>query len=241
MHEDPPAPEAPLYAIGDVHGRDDLLIALLETIARDAEADGVAAEAEIVCLGDYVDRGDESRGTVELLQGLATDPDARLRCLMGNHERMMLDFLDAPEGPAGRWPRYGGDATLLSWGVDPTEGTAAAQAAQLREALGAETEAWLRALPLAHRSGDVVLAHAGLDPELPPEAQSPQVLLWGAPGIHARARTDGLWVVHGHVARAEPVLEERRICCDTGAYYSDRLTAVALRAGAAPRFLCARS
>jgi serine/threonine protein phosphatase 1 len=241
MDQDAPAPDVPLYAIGDVHGRADLLIALLETIARDAEAEGIAAEAEIVALGDYVDRGEDSCGAVELLQALATDPEARLRCLMGNHERMMLDFLDAPEGPAARWPRYGGDATLLSWGIDPTEGTAAMRAARLREALGPETEAWLRALPLAHRSGDVVLAHAGLDPALPPEAQSAQILLWGAPGIHASARADGLWVVHGHVAGDEPVLAGRRICCDTGAYYSDRLTAVALRAGAAPRFLSARS
>ncbi|PWJ12880.1 metallophosphoesterase family protein [Jannaschia seohaensis] len=225
---DHPAPERPVYAVGDLHGRADLLAEMLALIEADAAG---GPEAVTVFLGDYVDRGPDARATLDALRAL--DP-ARTVCLMGNHERMLLDALDRPGERGDRWLTHGGMETLASYGLgalfDPEE-----IAMRLRAALPPGTEAWLRGLPATWRSGDVVCVHAALDPVLALDAQDPRVLLWGRPP--RRARRDGLWVVHGHTVVDAPELAGRRVAVDTGAWASGRLTAAAIFPGAPIRFL----
>ncbi len=230
-----PAPALPLYAIGDIHGRADLLDAVLELIAADRAAHGIA-DARLIFLGDYVDRGPDSAGVLQRLRKMQDAAPRDVVCLMGNHERMMLDALDDPTGRGERWLGDFGGPTLRSYGIDGgVEDMRAAE--RLRAALPTGLEDWLRALPLWHRSGDVVCVHAGMDPALPPEAQTEATMLWMRPGRFARSRRDGLWIVHGHTVVPVPSVARRTICVDTGASASGRLTAAAILPDAPVRFL----
>ena len=155
---------------------------------------------------------------------------------MGNHERMMLEFLDDPAGRGARWLGNGGLQTLASFGIGGLgarpaleDMTKASEA--LAVALPDGMEAWLRALPLMWRSGNLVCVHAGMNPAKPPEAQEASTLLWGHPKFLSQPRRDGLWVVHGHTIVEAPEAQAGRIAVDTGAYHSGRLTAAALSAG----------
>ena len=246
-----PAPDQPLYVIGDIHGRADLLQELFDLIDADQQATGID-QPLAVFLGDYVDRGPDSRRVLQSLHGmarsLAGDPAAEgeMLCLMGNHERMMLDFLESPVEAGPRWLRGGGVMTLASFGIDGVPDTAPAEVLEaardaLAEALddGAEDGlvAWMRAMPLIAQSGNVAMAHAACDPAQPIDAQLPATLLWGHPDFLNRPRSDGLWVVHGHTVVSAPTARDGRIALDTGAYFSDRLTAAILVPGAEVRFL----
>ncbi|WP_282026913.1 metallophosphoesterase [Limimaricola cinnabarinus] len=220
-----PAPADPFMAIGDVHGRADLLEALLGRVLR------ACAHAPVVVLGDMIDRGPDSAGVLKLLHGLRT---AGVICLRGNHEQMLLDFLDAPERCGGRWFRNGGFETLESFGIglpDPEiDGSMERCAAELRARLGPLLP-WLHELPLIWRSGNVLAVHAGLDPECPWDAQRDAHLIWGHPRFGHRPRRDGLWVVHGHVVQPEPLCRPGRIAIDTGAWFTGRLSAARIGAG----------
>ncbi|EYD75434.1 serine/threonine protein phosphatase I [Rubellimicrobium mesophilum DSM 19309] len=221
----PLAPDRPLAVIGDVHGRDALLARLLGRIAERAP------EAQIVLVGDMIDRGEESAAVLRRVSGRAD-----LVGLRGNHEAMCLEFLDDPEAYGPRWLFNGGLQTLASFGIGGVsersrgEGLRAARD-RLREAMGEELIAWLRARPLWWRSGNVVVAHAGADPARPLEEQEEQALLWGHPRFGEVPRTDGLWVVHGHTILPRPIVEGGRIGVDTGAYATGRLTAALIGAG----------
>lgn len=216
----PPAPDAPFFAIGDVHGRDDLLARLLDQIARRDPG------APVICLGDMIDRGPASAA---VLHRLRAHPKAV--CLMGNHEKMMLDFLDDPAGSGAPWLRHGGTATLRSFGIETApERPAAALAAELRDALG-DLHGWLRDLPLWWRSGNMACTHAGADPALPIETQDRAALLWGHRRFGERHRADGLWVLHGHVITPDPGWEPGRVWLDTGAYGTGRLSAAHVHPG----------
>ena len=246
-----PMPDRPLYAIGDIHGRADLLQQLFDLIDTDQRSSGLE-QPLAVFLGDYIDRGGDSRRVLQTLQtmqrSLEADPESEgeMLCLMGNHERMMLDFLDTPREAGPRWLRNGGVATLDSFGIDgvpedaPPEVLEAARDA-LAEALGEDdpdgTAAWLRAMPMIAQSGNVALAHAACDPDQPIDAQLPATLLWGHASFLTRPRTDGMWVVHGHTVVTQPNATQGRIAVDTGAYFSNQLTAAILAPGAEVRFL----
>lgn len=219
----PLAPEAPIAVIGDVHGRDDLLGRLLDRLA--AEAPG----HQVVLVGDYIDRGEQSRAVIERLRDR---PD--LVCLKGNHEAMCLDFLENPEKSGARWLRNGGLQTLASFGVGlsgegPERMTAARDA--FAQALGAEGRDWLARLPLQWRSGNVAVVHAAADPEQPIQLQSERTLLWGHPLFESQPRGDGLWIAHGHTIFDQPFSHAGRIATDTGAYASGRLTAALIAPG----------
>ena len=202
-----PNPAQPVTVMGDIHG----CLALLRRALDQAKG-------QIVCVGDYIDRGPDSAGVLALLRAR---PD--IVCLMGNHEQMMLDFLDAPETHGERWLKSGGVQTLASFGL-ACDGTAVAMRDALRLALGQEGEAWLRALPSIWRSGNVAVTHAGADPALPLEAQDGHVLRWGHPNFLRNRRRDGQWVVRGHVIVGEAQAKDGIISIDTGAYATGRLT-----------------
>lgn len=232
-----PEPYRPLYAVGDIHGRHDLLRRLLDIVEDDrARLDGAS---DLVFLGDYVDRGMQSAQALELLRGLQRDRPGEVTCLPGNHEDMMLGFLSGDAREARNWLRNGGITTLLSFGVDidPADPDLEAGRADLVAAMEPGLDAWLTGLPLTWRSGDVVAAHAGLDPARDPDDQSRHDLLWGAEGFLHTPRLDGLWIVHGHVIHDEPFAARGRIACDTGAWYTERLTAARLVPGEPVRFL----
>lgn len=226
--------DRPTYAVGDVHGRDDLLARLLPRLIDDARAQGTP-HPRLVLMGDYIDRGEQSAEVVERVAALlsgAGDWPGEVHALRGNHEQMMLDFLDAPEAEGGRWLRNGGLQTLLAFGVggltpNPAPEALADIAARLAAALGPQA-ALLRGLPAMLQFGQVLFAHAGADPALPPAMQSERSLLWGTPAFLQAARTDGLWVVHGHYVVDEAYAAAGRIATDTGAYHTGTLSAVRL-------------
>lgn len=224
----PLAPDERLAVVGDIHGTDGLLAALLERIAAQGPA-------RLVFVGDYVDRGEDSAGVLARLHALSSS-DPRAVFLAGNHEAMMLAFLDDPEREARRWLRNGGLQTLASFGiggvseVSDAARTVAARDA-LASALGPERLTWLRGLPTRFTSGNVAVVHAGANPSAPIAGQPDTTLLWGHPEFTTRARGDGVWVVHGHTITAEVAPREGRIGVDTGAYANGRLSAALIGPG----------
>lgn len=223
-------PDTRVYAIGDIHGRADLLRRLHAMIAEDA-ARAAEREKVAVYLGDYIDRGLESRAVIDLLIDAPPAGVKPVR-LKGNHEAMLLRFLeDASVGPA--WIAYGGAETLFSYGVAPpspadeADGFEAARRA-LAERLPERHRAFLAALPLAHRIGDYFFVHAGIRPGVPIEDQDEDDLLWiRDPFLHSNA-DHGCVVVHGHSIRREVEFRPNRIGVDTGAFATGVLTALVL-------------
>ncbi len=219
-----PSDSERLYVVGDIHGRFDLLRLLMKVLARDFDAvpdDG--RSPRLVFLGDYVDRGDNSRDVLETMIRLGENAVF----LKGNHEAALLGFLEAPERNKS-WLRYGGLQTLASYGVkvpnlDAGEATLFDAAVELRNRMGPHVE-FLQEMPVVYRSGDVVCVHAGLDPANP-DSTSEDALLWGRSGFIEAGGVAGVCVIHGHYDDPEPVVTRNRICVDTGAYYSGRLTA----------------
>lgn len=222
-----------VYAVGDIHGRADLLGYLHGMIADDL-ADRPPERAVVVYLGDYIDRGSDSRGVVETL---IRRPLAGVEAvhLMGNHEEFMLRFLEDP-GVGQSWILNGGDATLASYGVAPP-----AYAADLVEMdrarrslvdnLPAEHLAFLRALGPCHVEGGYVFVHAGIRPGRPIAEQAREDLLWiRGPFLQSRA-DHGFCVVHGHTITPEVEVRRNRIGIDTGAFRSNRLTSLVLEGG----------
>lgn len=225
------APDRPVYAIGDVHGRGDLLAGLVERILE--EAPGWSVPPDLVVLGDFVDRGEHTLETLELLAELARMEAFRPVYLMGNHESMLLAFLaDAREGL--RWMRVGGMQTLLSLGIGAYETESEAELDRIRAELAQALAPYmpmLEGLALSHRNGNLLFSHAGADPARSPARQSRRALLWGHPDFERTPRDDGIWVVHGHRPVDEPRAERGRIALDTGAYYSGCLSAAAIAPG----------
>ena len=236
-----PEPDVPVYVIGDIHGRADLLDQLLGRIEADRQG-ADTAEDRLVFVGDYIDRGDESAAVLDRVAGLSWDRPDRVVCLMGNHERMLLDMLDDPATRGGRWLRYGGLQTLASYQIGGITQSSPPErleevADELRRALPDGIEDWLRALPLQWSSGDLHVCHAAAKPDLAMDDQPDEVLLWGHPSFLKTAREDGQWVAFGHTIFDAPEVRQRRIAVDTGAYYSGALTAAVIAPGRAVRFL----
>lgn len=213
-------------AVGDLHGRRDLLDRMI------ALSNAQAPDSPIIFVGDYIDRGEESAAVLGRLMDLTADTQ-RATCLMGNHESMALDFLDDPEERGGFWLRNGGLQTLASFGVGglsvASRGIDLARARdELVVRMGAEMIAWLRSRPLFWQSGNVGIVHAAADPSLPLDQQERRNLLWGHRDFRSKPRSDGLWIVHGHTIVPEAAIEGGRIAIDTGAYATGRLSGVLL-------------
>lgn len=229
-----------VYAIGDLHGCRQLYHALEAEIVADARARGLEGPKLIVSLGDVVDRGPDSAGLIADLMAPAPDGFRRV-VLRGNHEDKMEAFLDDPDGHR-IWLKFGGDATLRSYGLQPEDEDrgfdlpTSRLAAMIRTAIPDDHRAFLRGLPLALTLDRYILCHAGIDPARKVDAQDPDQLMWGDPAL--ADGTEGLpTVVHGHVITEAPLVTPARINIDTGAYLSGRLTAVCLTPDAAPRLL----
>jgi serine/threonine protein phosphatase 1 len=238
--EQPALPEGQLlYAVGDIHGRSDLLRRLLDEIAADAASSSCARTKTLVFLGDYVDRGPDSKGVIDiLLGGLLRGFDARF--LKGNHEALLLGFLYGAT-PLDHWRINGGDATMASYGVDierlfGSGASAEAWRSAFAEALPPAHLAFFKSLELTLSFGDYLFVHAGLRPGVPLAAQGEADIIWIRSPFLDHAGSFGKIVVHGHTPGDEPVTRTNRIGIDTGACFTGRLTALRLE-GSDRRFL----
>jgi serine/threonine protein phosphatase 1 len=217
-----------IYAIGDIHGRLDLLD---EVVARiDADMDRhPASDAIRVFLGDYIDRGPDSKRVLDrLINYCVAQPTV---CLMGNHEAFLREFLKNPD-TLSIWSGCGGLDTLLSYGLAPTASPNAAGQRKLASDLD-------RVFPSSHRTflgslrpyficGDFFFVHAGVRPGICLTEQSEDDLLWIREEFLLCQDDFGKVVVHGHTPVREPDVRPNRINIDTGAYATGRLTCLAL-------------
>ena len=227
-------PQAPpgsrIYAIGDIHGRADLLRQLHRLIHEDAYR-RQAPRNVVVYLGDYVDRGDESRAVIDLLLDERL-PSFESIHIKGNHEESMLRFLeDTAVGPP--WLFYGGGQTLASYGVRPPEMPLNARdllraQSELAERLPPRHRRFLVDLSLSHSEGDYFFAHAGVRPGVPLDQQTAQDLLWIRDDFLLSEANFGKIVVHGHTIVPRPDVRPNRIGIDTGAFASGHLTCLIL-------------
>lgn len=219
-----PSPTSTICIVGDLHGRRDLLDLMLTRISN--RVPDQETPLYVVIVGDMIDRGPDSAATLRHLYNLSTQSPETFICLMGNHERMMLDFLDDPLRNGPRWIAAGGAETLASFGLSPWGRVAMPQlAGNLSEALSPALEDWVRALPLYWQKDNVAATHAGAAPECSLDMQSTDRLLWGAKGRFEGLRQDGLCIVQGHdiVVQAGP--QNGRIMIDTGAWRTGQLSA----------------
>ena len=226
-----PAMEAGLrvYAIGDIHGRLDLLDMLLPRIEAD-HASRPPAERHIIFLGDLVDRGPDSAGVIERVRALcAADPN--VHCLMGNHEEIMLRSLEGEDKALRLFCRVGGRETMISYGVTPEE-YERLDYAEVTERLNAVVPAshrdFLAALKEIMVLGDYVFVHAGVRPGVAIADQKLAETRWIRDAFLEHRGVLEKVVVHGHTVADEAELLPHRIGIDTGAYQTDRLTALML-------------
>jgi diadenosine tetraphosphatase ApaH/serine/threonine PP2A family protein phosphatase len=228
------APEVPpgsrVYAVGDIHGRVDLLRALHRLIQEDAVR-RQAARNVVVYLGDYIDRGGESPAVIDLLLDQPLRGFERVH-LKGNHEDSLLRFLDdASIGVA--WLLYGGAQTLQSYGVAPPRAIGASEdmvraQSELKQKLPKRHRQFMAGLELIHAEGDYLFAHAGVRPGVPLDQQLEQDLLWIRDEFLLSDAEFGKIVVHGHTITLRPDVQPNRIGIDTGAFASGTLTCLVL-------------
>lgn len=221
---------APLtYSVGDIHGRADLLAPMLDLIRQDSATrrnPGDSA-ARVVFLGDYVDRGAQSKQVIDLLLDFRKDAGFECHFLLGNHEDAMLDYLDGRSSGAG-WGRHGGGATLQSYGITPPR-------SESREAWAAQRDAFIAAVPAEHRRfldelvlmvrfENMIFVHAGLRSGIALDQQMKRDLLWIRSEFLQAEQDTTLLVVHGHTPKEKAYGAPGRLCLDSGAYVTGRLT-----------------
>lgn len=218
-----------VYAIGDVHGRLDLLKGLEALIFEDAKS--VKGDKLIVYIGDMIDRGPDSSGVLSHICGDVPKGFLRI-ALLGNHEHMMLRFIHNPTN-TDQWLNFGGRETLLSYGVstkdafDTLPGTPDMRVL-LQKAIPKDHLKFLRILPQALTLKHFILTHAGGNPAKPFTNQSKGEMVWGVRGFMNIKANFGREMVHGHFIVDEVRRANGKIAIDTGAYYTGRLSAVKL-------------
>ncbi len=225
-------PKVPLgtrvYAVGDIHGRMDLLEKMLVQIVTHAGQE--KRLNSLVFLGDYVDRGPQSKNVVSCLLRLKL-PGWDIVCLRGNHDQAVLDFIENASFYRA-WREFGGAETLLSYGVTPPrfdneEAFAQAHDDFQRKCPESHLE-FLRGLPFFHIVGDYMFVHAGVRPGIALDRQAPEDMMWIRDEfLFSDLRLDKV-IVHGHSPSERPVLRTNHIGVDTGAYATGCLTAVVL-------------
>jgi serine/threonine protein phosphatase 1 len=220
------------YAIGDVHGRLDLLEQMLERIQAQHRIKHGFAPGVIVYLGDYIDRGAKSVQVIDrAMRGVTGFTSV---CLKGNHEQLMLDCLETGDRMTWmHWLDNGGIQTMESLGLGYTdEGDPIA----LAKALGSARLQWLDKLTLTYQAGPYLFVHAGIVPGRPLAEQREKDLIWIRNRFLDSEEDHGFVVVHGHTPSEVPELKKNRINVDTGATFYGRLTAVVLGEAESPRF-----
>jgi serine/threonine protein phosphatase 1 len=228
-----------LYIIGDIHGRSDLLDRVVDKISRDIDEFG-GQECLTITLGDYVDRGPDSRGVLDRLSRNPFPTD--YIALKGNHEALMETFLNQPS-VAEHWRRFGGLETLHSYGVPVDD-------LMLGKGFEAAARALSNAVPDAHRlflasletyiSNDICFfCHAGVRPSVPLDRQSVNDLLWIRDEFLDSEQDFGKMIIHGHSPNEWPEVRPNRINIDTGAFATGRLTCLAIGGNYHGRFLFA--
>lgn len=219
-----------VYAIGDIHGRVDLLDLVLARVADDARRYPDVVKV-LITLGDYIDRGPWSREVLDRLSELAL-PDFRVVALMGNHEEAMLGFLgNVGYGP--HWINGGGSATLASYGLPIRPETTSRRGFlqlqhRLRATLPEAHITFLQNLQLSCVVGDYFFVHAGVRPGVALDSQAAEDLLWIREDFLKSAARFGKVVVHGHTITERPQCRSNRIGIDTGAFATNRLTCLVL-------------
>lgn len=228
-----------IYAVGDVHGEIDLLEKLLKEIASDAPK---GEDNILIFIGDYVDRGPDSRAVIDMLMrgidGFETI------CLKGNHEVIFVDFVTDPQArPGSTWFRdmNGGRETIASYGIDPDAVIDVVddqdKVAELLSPIPSDHIAWMDDLPVSYRHNGYFFVHAGVRPGVPLEHQSEDDMMWIRDRFLKSRKNHGALVIHGHTPKRSAEIRKNRINIDTGACYWGELTAVALSEEEEPRFL----
>ena len=225
-----------IYAIGDIHGQASLLDMALARI----EADGGSA-ARVVFLGDYTDRGPDSRGVLDrLVAGERIGRDWVF--LKGNHDRMFEWFMEPTPRPdpylmvSMSWLQYelGGAETLASYGVDADGRRRLKDVhADARDAVPQAHVDFLRALRLSYETPDMFFAHAGIRPGVPLSAQDEEDLLWIRQEFHLQTTPHPKLIVHGHTPVEDATHYGNRVNLDSGAGYGRALSAAVLEDGEA--------
>ena len=206
------------YAIGDIHG----CLDKLEGLVKRCQSDAKDESAKFVFLGDFIDRGPDSRGVVQYLIDFQARRPGQAICLCGNHEDLALNAIDDTR-QIDQWVVYnGGDKALRSYGVkSPSE-------------LPQDHVAWLRALPTHHDDGLRFFVHAGVNPDRPLDRQDRHDLLWIREPFLSNTRDFGRFIVHGHTPlnTGAPDLRRNRVNLDTAAVLGGPLTAAMFDDGA---------
>jgi serine/threonine protein phosphatase 1 len=223
-------PGTRVYAVGDVHGRADLLGRLMSRIDADLDANPVLRPVHVF-LGDYIDRGPESQKVLDLL--IKRRQHHETVFLKGNHEVLLEEFLRNPEIIA-TWRHLGGIETLLSYGIRPsfnpdaTERTLLAQ--QFANTLPAEHRQFIENLQRSFRCGDFFFVHAGVRPGVPLSQQADEDLFWIRDKFHKTKEKFEQIIVHGHHPVDDVVFHSNRINIDTGAFATGRLSCLRIEA-----------
>lgn len=223
-----------LYAIGDVHGRHDLLTAMHRRIESELEYRAPSSDWRIIHLGDYVDRGPDSRSVIDfLIEAKKRDP--RNIMLAGNHDIGMLEFLADGE-PDGLFMNYGGVQTAQSYGVDltrdahwhgRTEAVRRGHAALVKAVPRSHVD-FLQSLTFSVTFGDFFFCHAGIRPGVPLDRQNQQDLIWIRDAFHDHSGLFSKVIVHGHTPVPEAEVRANRVNVDTLAWKSGTLSALAV-------------
>ena len=221
-----------VYAIGDVHGRADLVDELLARIEAD-HAERGPAKTVIVFLGDLIDRGPDSARVIERLRTY-TPHGTRLVFLTGNHEEVLLRLLRGESQHLRDWLRFGGAECAKSYGIDPSSlKRLDPQRAirQLRDKIPVTHRTFLESFVDTFRLGSYLFVHAGIRPGVQMAEQSQTDLRWIRAPFLEDDCDHGVVVVHGHTIAEEIQVRNNRIGLDTGAYRSGVLTALGLEGG----------
>jgi serine/threonine protein phosphatase 1 len=217
-----------IYCIGDIHGRHDLLQQIHELILADANE--YLHTSHIVYIGDYIDRGAQSKQVIDYLLSNPL-PDFESIFLLGNHEQVLLEFLHEPQSAAA-WFSFGGLSTLTSYGVEITGIPTPKQLPDLQKSFqekipDAHRQFFQQLLPF-YEKDNYYFVHAGVRPGIKLKKQRREDMLWIREKFLDSQKFHGKIIVHGHTITDEPEIHSNRIGIDTGAYSSNILTCLVL-------------
>lgn len=237
LYQTPAPPKIPLgrriYCIGDIHGREDLLLKLATLMTEDTA--GYLGKKQVVFLGDYIDRGMHSKQVLDTLTDNGFLPGFEKIFLKGNHEHTLLEFLYNDSSVLKDWWRFGAQTFFYSYGLVipgiPSESSYAKLRAELKAALPIAHLHFLQQLKPSFTLGDYFFAHAGIKPGIDLRHQHSKDLYWIRDEFLASSQMHEKVVVHGHTITPEPTVLPNRIGIDTGAYASGKLTCLILENG----------